>query len=181
MKKIIIFIVLILIILVAGFFIWQYEANKKAIAAISNFEDCQAKGYPVSETYPRQCKTPDGRTFKEDIGNALEKQNLIRVTQPLPNTVISSPLTIQGEARGYWYFEASFPVKLFDANGNQIPTTPGYIQAQSDWMTENFVPFQAQIEFQKPNTKTGKLILEKDNPSGLPQNADQLTIPINFE
>ncbi len=181
MKKIIIFTILILVILAAGFLAWKYEINKKAIAAISNFQECEAGGYPIEESYPRQCKTPDGRTFTEDIGNVLEKQNLIKVTQPLPNVVIQSPLTIKGEARGFWFFEASFPVKLLDGNGNEVAVNPPYIMTQEDWMTEDFVPFEAQIEFVKPNTKTGTLILKKDNPSGLPQNADQLVIPVSFE
>ena len=160
--------------------VWQYISDKEQIASISSFEECAAKGYPVLESYPRQCKTPDGTTFTEDIGNALEKQDLIKVTAPLPNAVIQSPLTITGEARGFWFFEASFPVKLFDANGKELEINPTYIQAQGEWMTEEFVQFQAQIEFTKPSTKKGTLILKKDNPSGLPENADELIIPIFF-
>ncbi|MFH0862100.1 MAG: hypothetical protein V1875_03625 [Candidatus Altiarchaeota archaeon] len=30
------------------------------------FQDCQAAGYPILETYPRQCRTPDNRTFTSD-------------------------------------------------------------------------------------------------------------------
>lgn len=30
---------------------------------IIDFEGCAAAGYPVLESYPRQCRTPDGRTF----------------------------------------------------------------------------------------------------------------------
>jgi len=103
----------------------------------------------------------------------------IKVTKPTPNQVIQSPLAVEGEARGTWYFEASFPVKLLDANGNVIAASPA--QAQSDWMTDNFVPFKVQIEFKKPATSTGVLVLEKDNPSGLPKNAAKIEIPIRFE
>ena len=35
---------------------------------ISNFEECAAAGYPVMESYPRQCRTIDGRTFVEELG-----------------------------------------------------------------------------------------------------------------
>ncbi len=181
MKKPIIFVILILIILGAGFLTWKYLSNKAEIAKISSFDECVAKNFPVLESYPRQCKTPDGRTFAEDVGNALDKQDLIKVTEPLPNAVIQSPLTIRGEARGFWFFEASFPVQLLDGNGNEVPLNPSYIMTQGEWMTENFVPFEAQIEFQKPATKTGTLILKKDNPSDLPQNADQLIIPVSFQ
>ena len=45
------------------------------------------------------------------------RANLIRLETPLPNSTITSPLNIRGEARGVWFFEASFPVKIFDDNG----------------------------------------------------------------
>lgn len=34
---------------------------------ISNFEECAAAGNPVMESYPRQCRTKDGRHFVEDV------------------------------------------------------------------------------------------------------------------
>ncbi len=34
---------------------------------ISNFEECAAAGNPVMESYPRQCRTKDGRLFVEEI------------------------------------------------------------------------------------------------------------------
>ncbi len=109
-----------------------------------------------------------------------EKPDLLKVTNLRANDVVKSPLNIAGEARGYWYFEASFPVKLFDADGNNIPLNPPYIMATSDWMTENFVPFEATLEFAPSGTATGTLVLEKDNPSGLPEHADSLSIPVRF-
>jgi len=36
-------------------------------AVVSSFEDCAAAGYPVMESYPRQCRTPDGRLFVEAV------------------------------------------------------------------------------------------------------------------
>lgn len=114
----------------------------------------------------------------ESIGNALEKNDLIRLQSPKPGSVVKSPLLVQGLARGYWFFEASFPVKVYDATGKLLGT--GIAQAQSDWMTENFVPFQATVEFEMPSTKEGTLVLEKDNPSGLLEHADELRVPVRF-
>lgn len=34
---------------------------------INSFEECVSAGYPVMESYPRQCKTSEGKTFIEDI------------------------------------------------------------------------------------------------------------------
>ena len=114
----------------------------------------------------------------EDIGNELGKRDLIRVTNPRPNQPISSPLLLEGEARGFWFFEASFPIRLFDGNGKEIAVA--IAQAQGEWMTEEFVPFQATLEFAKPATEKGTLIFEKDNPSGLSSEADGLVMPIRF-
>lgn len=114
-----------------------------------------------------------------DTGNAVEKQNLIRVKTPKPNDKVESPLAVEGEARGYWFFEASFPVRLFDAAGKELAV--GIAQAQDEWMTENFVPFKTTLTFQKPLTDRGTLVLEKDNPSGLPEHADELRIPVMFD
>jgi hypothetical protein len=105
--------------------------------------------------------------------------DLIRVSLPLKNQIVKSPLTVTGEARGTWYFEATFPIKLLDSNGNVLVQSHG--QAQGGWMTNEFVPFTAQLNFAAPMTETGSLVLEKDNPSGLPEHDDSIIIPVRFE
>lgn len=52
---------------------------------ISNFEECVRAGYPVGESYPRQCWTPDGRSFVEKI----KQDSLLTPTL--------GPITIEGE------------------------------------------------------------------------------------
>lgn len=122
---------------------------------------------------------PEKKIFIQDIvENDTGKQNLIIVVSPKPNQIISSPLVISGEARGYWFFEASFPVKLLDGDNKII--AEGIAQAQDEWMTENFVPFKAELRFVAPLTKKGILILEKDNPSGLSEHNNSLTISVQF-
>lgn len=51
--------------------------NKECVGIfeeITNFDECVVAGYPIFESYPRQCKTPDGKTFVEIIGEILEKE-----------------------------------------------------------------------------------------------------------
>lgn len=178
MKKLILPIIVIAAVVVVAALVlvgWQLTKQKPAV---SSFEECAQAGYPILQTYPRGCKDSAGKTFTEDIGNALKKLGIIRLSTPRPNDPVKSPLRITGEARGYWFFEASFPVKLLDGNGQELGR--GIAQAKSDWMTESFVPFEADLEFQTPTTKKGTLVLEKDNPSGLAKNNDQLTIPVSF-
>ncbi len=106
--------------------------------------------------------------------------DLITVTSPLPNSIISSTtITVTGKARGNWYFEASFPVKLKDANGTVIAQGPA--QAQSDWMTTDYVPFIISLTFPaQPTGSKGTLVLMNDNPSGDPAKQKELDIPVIF-
>lgn len=113
-----------------------------------------------------------------EIPETPEKANLIRVFNIEANQTVKSPLLIIGEARGNWYFEASFPIKILDENDELVAL--GIAQAKEDWMTENFVPFEVELQFYPPDSDKGTIVLEKDNPSGLPENADELRIPIVF-
>ena len=178
-------IIVLLAVLVVAFYLFSLSQPEyippvalEPEQQITNFEECVAAGNPVMESYPRQCQA-NGQVFTEEIGNELDKTNLIRVDFPRPDQIIASPLTIIGQARGYWFFEADFPVKLYDANDNLIAS--GIAFAQTDWMTEDFVPFTAELKFTLPTTAQGTLVLEKANPSDLPANADQLNIPVNFQ
>lgn len=173
------FPLIVVAVLTVAFALW-WQMGTQPQAPITTFEECVAAGNPVMESYPRQCR--DGNnTFVENIGNELEKTDLIRITTPRPNQTIKSPLTITGEARGGWFFEASFPVFLTDWDGRII--AQGIATAKSDWMTADFVPFEAVLTFTvDPNvySKRGSLILKKDNPSGLPEHDDALEIPVVF-
>lgn len=105
--------------------------------------------------------------------------DLIVVDEPAASSTVSSPLTVTGEARGYWFFEASFPVELINADGEVIASGPA--QAQGEWMTEDFVPFEIELGFENQVPGTwGTLVLKKDNPSGLPENDNQLEVPVEF-
>ena len=56
--------------ILAGF-VLSLSANseRETLFGITNFEECAAAGYPVMESYPEQCRTPDGRLFVRDISN----------------------------------------------------------------------------------------------------------------
>ena len=178
MNRIITLLGIFLIVLI-GFFVTLWIVSNRGNQTAASFQECLEAGFAVQESYPRRCVTPDGKTFVEDIGNELEKINLIKTELPRPNSVLSSPLIITGQARGSWFWEAQFPVRLLDGNGNLVSSTAA--QAQGEWMTADFVPFSATLTFQKPDTKKGTLILQKDNPSGLSEHDDALIIPILFE
>jgi len=148
--------------------------NGNNYADIKDFEDCLAGGYAILEMYPRQCQLPNGKKFTE----VVDMSDLIVVTSPRENEAVKSPLRITGEARGSWFFEASFPIKIYDENGAILGTAVA--EALTDWMTDDFVPFQATLNFDAPAQGEGFIIFENDNPSGLPENAKSMKLPITF-
>ena len=100
---------------------------------------------------------------------------MVKITSPLAGATVGKTFTVKGEARGQWYFEASFPVQVKDKDNNTVGQ--GIAQAESEWMTTEFVPFSAPVvvtNYSGPAT----LVLLKDNPSGLPENEDAVSIPI---
>ena len=125
-------------------------------------------------------------TVPADVQTAIDKKaDLIKITSPVPLGLIENGVVIKGTARGFWYFEASFPIVLTNWDGLII--AQGIATADGEWMTSEFVPFTATLEFTSPYTagmaetmKNGTLILKKDNPSGLPEHDDALEIPVRF-
>ena len=162
LKKITIIFVLILLIFLVGFLGAQYIFDDTGLS-----ED---DSNPVVND-----------TDEIDTG----EHTLITLSAPEPNAVIESPLTITGEARGPWYFEATFPIVLTNWDGLII--AEHYAEAQGGWMTEEFVPFESVLEFESPYSEgdpdfmqRGTLILKKANASGLPEHDDAIEIPVLF-
>jgi hypothetical protein len=152
-------ILAIVIILLLGGGAYLYSQNKQPQPADTN-------------------TPPFNDVNNNEVVNQPVNNDLIRVQSPQANALVSSPLSLVGEARGNWYFEASFPVELVDDNGFMLAQAP--VQAKGEWMTTEFVPFEQTLSFAKPSTPTGRLILHKDNPSGLPQYDDSITVPVRF-
>jgi len=100
----------------------------------------------------------------------------VTVTSLQPNQTVISPIMIQGQAKGSWYFEAVFPIKLMDEQGTVLGQTQA--QATSDWMTDAFVPFTAELAYQAAATSSGWLVFNNDNPSGLPENSKEFKLPV---
>lgn len=122
--------------------------------------------------------TSPGPVAPDPVATEDVHANLIRLTTPRANAVVVSPLVVTGEARGTWYFEATFPVRLLDATGQVL--VEHYAQAQGEWMTEAFVPFRAELRFAPPSTAIGTLVLAKNNPSDQRELDDALHMPIRF-
>ncbi|MEO5635080.1 MAG: Gmad2 immunoglobulin-like domain-containing protein [Candidatus Paceibacterota bacterium] len=183
-KNIIIIIVLVIIVLTGGVL---FFSNKNNTIDITQNPNNSNNAQQIACTMEAKI-CPDGSAVGRGGPNcdfdpcpvvSDPHADLIKVSAPLPNSNISSPVKITGVARGYWYFEASFPVKILDANGKVLAIAPA--QAKGEWMTTDFVPFELTLPFAKPTTATGTIVLSKDNPSGEPKYDDSISIPVVFQ
>ena len=103
----------------------------------------------------------------------------ITVQLPYPGAVTGKEFDVIGKARGTWFFEASFPVKVLDKNGKVLFSGPA--QAQGDWMTENFVPFKIHVKVPESYIGKATLLLNKDNPSGIASKDASMSFEFTIE
>ncbi len=147
-------------------YVWQHDKVDKLTAQVTSLRT------QVESLKNNASTAPQGAVYTSSKGVKLT------VYAPLPDATITSPLAVIGEVPGNWSFEASFPVLLKDHNGLVI--AQGSAHVLGNWMTDHAVPFSAQLTYSAVTTGSGTLILQKDNPSGLPANEDSLVIPIRF-
>ena len=103
----------------------------------------------------------------------------IFVTSPEPGNSMTTTILIQGYARGSWYDEAVFPIEI--QNGSSIVIGSAQGKAQSEWTTQNFVPFAAEIDLKALYNGPATIILKKDNPSGKTSNDASLSFPVMIQ
>jgi hypothetical protein len=121
-------------------------------------------------------------TFRVDsraISYVNASADMIRVTLPQPGAVVGKEFRISGEARGPWYFEASFPIEVVGKNGQKLATVVA--QAQEEWTTSSFVPFIANVTIPSSYIGPATIILHRDNASGLPENDASASFEVTIE
>jgi hypothetical protein len=132
-------------------------------------------------TFVRPAKSPTIPSEPPVTGAAISPDSNVRVLAPIANAVIASPAMISGMVTGGgWFFEASFPVKILDADGTVLGTGQAQAQPAENWTSTGTVAFIAKIVFKTPHSVTGTIVLSKDNPSGTPANDESLNIPVRF-
>ena len=111
-------------------------------------------------------------------GNREALKEEIIVANLADNNFISSPLEIKGQAKGSWFYEGEFAVRLVSEGG--LVLGQGFAFAQTDWMTEGLVGFSAEIEFAPNEAQRGGLYFTKSNPAGLAEEEKELIIRVRF-
>lgn len=155
------------------------QFQQKKPTDIKTFEDCQAAGYLVVDTKPRECHTKDDQIFVE-VYNGVLVEDVIVVAEPKANQLVASPFKLDGKAVGGWYLNDKLHARLEDDNGAVIASKE--IKALESTKTTAFVPFVAAITFKEEVVKTekGKVIIEKTNPSFRGEGTP-LVIPVRFK
>jgi hypothetical protein len=149
--------ILILVILGAT----VYLAQNASRPFVASFQECVDAGYPVMESYPRQCRVPDGETYVESVSSASSVSSVstassstaassfssrsapaanITVSEPAANQLVTSPLTIRGTAR---VFENTVSYRIVDETGRNL--AEGFTTAQSP-DTGQFGPYAITAE-----------------------------------
>lgn len=107
------------------------------------------------------------------------QQASIVITSPNPDEQVSLPFRIEGEARGTWFFEGDFPFVILDENGTSIHSS--FVSATADSMTEEFVPFFAEVtNLDWGNSQEGTILFLQANPADSPHHGEQEAWPILF-
>lgn len=187
--KIAVLVIALGVVAAVVYYLWPKASAPQP--AITSFETCASGGNAIAESYPRTCRDPaSGKVYTETVVSpAPEAPKTMSFVSPKGVTIelnnwssnlqVASPLTVSGRVPGSWSFEAQFAVILKDSTNVTLVQEPAKLQG--DWMTSNLVPFTVTLEFTKPtNTTTGTLILQKSNPSDLPQNSDSVQVPVRF-
>lgn len=150
--------------------------------SVERFDDADLQGVRAQlRSIVASVSLPDGRDTlfsRETTTGSLVEDSQVRDVEPPEGATVSSPIELSGEALGVWFFEGNFPYRLQTQTGDVLAT--GAVTATADWMTTEFVPFEASIEYVVPASTAAELVLMNDNPSGLPENDASLTLPLTL-
>jgi len=122
---------------------------------------------------------PPASEESRDVDGNIVSEREVFLFSPGNEELVTSPLIVEGLARGSWFFEAELSVKLYAEGGELIVDHFGQAQTE-EWMTKDFVPFISTLEFQT-NAEKGYLVIAKNNPTGLPEHDAQYTFPVRFK
>lgn len=105
----------------------------------------------------------------------------VQVRNPAAGEAITSPVVVSGSVTGGgWFFEGTFLIRVIDADGTVLGGDQAKA-AQGAWTSTGTVLFSGIIPFSAPHSKAGTVVFSKDNPSGLPQNNESFSVPVQFK
>ncbi len=180
-QRIFYFVATLLIIIVGVLVSYNWQ-HSKVVSLNTQVSSLKSQIVNLTNQLKNTCISTS--TMSPELLNCSEysyvslKGHQILIFSPAKNNKVSNPVAIIGEVPGNWSFEATFPVKLIDSSGKEV--VGGQAHVLGNWTTPNLVPFSAQLNYSTISSGSGLLVLYKDNPSGLSQNDDSLSIPVQF-
>ncbi len=135
-----------------------------------------ATAFSVREPIQLEISTPlPPETVEEDPEEQIwSASGNISVSTPKPNTVVSSPLIVEGLERT---FEQNVVVRLKDAGDRELAKVAVTGTAPDAGIHG---PYRAELTFETPATKTGTLEVFQGSPKDGSE-IDKVTIPVRFE
>ena len=147
-------VVIVFIVAVSGICWWQNSIIKSDSAKITDLQSQLSS-----------------RVITEYTSTKGIKVKVVTARQSTGHFVVA------GLVPGNWSFEASFPAQLKDGSGSVIAQQAAHVDGE--WMTSEIQPFSVLLSY-SVSAGHGTLVLQKDNPSGLPANDDSVDIPVNY-
>ncbi len=109
----------------------------------------------------------------------LSPDGHVAISLPHAGDLVTSPAAIEGTVvGGGWFFEASFPITIVDADGTVLGQASA--QALGDWTSTGTVPFAASVPFTTPHSATGTIFFAKYNASGNPKDVGSFSMEVRF-
>lgn len=147
-------VVVIFMVAIGGICWWQNGVIKSHITKINDLQS-QLSQRPITEYTSAKGVKIKVVTAKQSTGH----------------------LVVAGLVPGSWSFEASFPVQL--KNSSNVIIAQQAARVDGEWTTGEMQPFTVLLSY-AATAGRGTLVLQKDNPSGLPANDDSISVPVDY-
>lgn len=148
---------LLLAVLIAGFFAYQTQNLVKELNTIKNKE---AIG-----------QTPTPSVSPKALFDAISFDNL------KDGDTITSPFKLTGMIDKSWTFESTFSIEILDKDRKSLKQSPVNVSFENE--DSQFGSFSETLTF-STQSESGFVVAHADNPSGLPENDKSFEVPVFF-
>ncbi len=133
---------------------------------IADFDECVLGGYTVIDSVPRRCLDRNSVVHTEDVGTLVEMQSVIRIKTPERNTIMVSPILLDGEVNESWFTYGPVETMLIDEKG--VTLGQSILEPQQKTAGTEFVRFSGKFDWglQDPTSMKGTLIIRQRNAGG---------------
>jgi hypothetical protein len=130
-----------------------------------------------SEIVEEEVEEKEEPAFDKDLLEG-EKDDLVSFSI-LPNSKVSGIISYRGSIRGGWFFEGNILINVLDEEKNVLLNSNAV--ATTDWMTEEPVDFEGNIDFSTLPKGDAFIEIHNDNPSDGEGVQKFIQIPIIIE